>query len=62
VCVCVYVCVCAVIMFCCWTGIILVRLYQFYSADVPCWAVATAQNLLNLQGFWNSLVFAKVSE
>lgn len=47
-----------VIMFCCWTGLILVRLYQFRSAVVPCWVLAVAQNMLNLQGFWNSLVFA----
>jgi len=47
-----------VIMFCCWTGLILVRIYQFRSTEVPCWVLAVAQNMLNLQGFWNSLVFA----
>jgi hypothetical protein len=49
-------------MFVSWSGLILLRLYQFYSTDVPCWCSALGLGLLNLQGLGNSLVFAAVRE
>lgn len=47
-----------VIMFLSWSGLIMLRLYQFYSQSIPCWLVMAALSLLNLQGFWNSIIFS----
>jgi hypothetical protein len=50
----------SVVMLCSWGGLIIKRLYQFYSHDVPCWAYVLGLAVLNLQGYWNSMIFLAV--
>jgi hypothetical protein len=48
-------------MLCSWGGLIIKRIYQFYSTQSPCWVYVALIAVLNLQGFWNSLIFLAVS-
>ena len=44
-----------------WGGLIVRRLYQFYSDGIACGMVAFLIAMLNLQGFLNSIIFMAVS-
>lgn len=46
-----------IILTICWSGIIAMRIYEFFASYVPCWSIWLTISVLNMQGFFNALVF-----
>lgn len=46
----------AILIFC-WSGLIILRIYEFFSTNFPCWTLWLSIALVNSQGALNSIVF-----
>ena len=44
-----------------WLPLIVLRVFEYASFDIPCWAFTFSLGMTNLQGFCNALVFFSVS-